>query len=111
MSSFDILCLRSFIATLTVLRVINAVARTVVDAQLVNALADALPVTKGTGFQAVETRHDPCTRRGIPEVREPLSHRRLAVDSLILADLHLWIVAEKLRLANTILLVADTEVP
>jgi hypothetical protein len=119
MSSFDILCLRSFIATaqddderLTVLRVINAVARAVVDAQLANAVADALPVTQESGLQAVETRHDPCTRRAIPEVREPLSHRRLAVDSLVLADLHFWIVAEKLRLGQYIKLVGgDGGVP
>jgi hypothetical protein len=100
MSLFDILCLRSLIATaqedderLTVLRVVNAVTRTVVDPQLANALADALPVPSESGFQAVETRHDPCTRRGIPEVREPLSHRRLAIDTPVLADLDLGIVA------------------
>lgn len=100
MSSFDILCLRSFIATtqedderLTVLRVIHAVSRTVVDPQLANAPADALPVTQQSGSQAIETRHDPCTRRGIPEVRKPLSHRRLSIDGLVLADFHLGIVA------------------
>jgi hypothetical protein len=100
MSSFDILCLRSFIATaqedderLTVLRVIHAVTRTIIDPQLAHAFADTLPVASKAGFQPVKTRHDARPRRGIPEVREPLSHRRLAVDSLVFADLHLGSVA------------------
>jgi len=98
MSSFDILCLRSLIASAqedyecpTILRVINAVTRTIVDPQFANPLADTLPVTKESNLPAVEAR--PCTRDRIPEIREPLSHRRLAVDSLVLADLHLRIVA------------------
>jgi len=41
-----------------------------------------------------------------------LSHRRLAVDSLVLADLHFRIVAEKLRLGQYIKLVGgDGGVP
>jgi hypothetical protein len=100
MSSFDILRLRSLIATAqedderrTVLRVIHAVTRTVVDPQLAHAFAEALPVAEESGFQAVETRHYTRTGRGITEVREPLSHRRMAVDTLVLANLHLSIVA------------------
>jgi len=100
MSSFDILCLRSLIASaqedyecLTILRVINAVTGTTVDPQFANALTDTLPVTQESGLQAVEPRHDPRTRGGIPEIREPLSHGRLPVDSPVLTDLHLRIVA------------------
>jgi hypothetical protein len=95
MSSFDVLRLRSLIATaqeenecLTVLRVIHAITRSVIDPQLAYALADTLPVAQEPGLQAVQARHDARPRRGIPETREPSSHWRLAVDSLVLADLH-----------------------
>src|SRR5215472_1547710 len=61
MSSFDILCLRSLIASaqedyecVTILRVINAVTRTIIDPQFANAPTDTLPVTQESGLQAVE---------------------------------------------------------
>ena len=82
MSSFDILRL-----------CLHAVAWTVVDPQLAHAFTYALPVPEESGLQAVEPRHDPRTRGGIPQIREPLSHGRLPVDSLVLTDLHLRIVA------------------
>lgn len=91
MSSFDVLCLRSLIATaqeedecLTALREIHAVTWSVMDPQLAYAFADTLAVAQESGLQAIQAR----PRRNIPKIREPLSHGRLAVDSLVLANLH-----------------------
>jgi hypothetical protein len=100
MSSFDVLWLRSLIAStqeenkcLIVLRVIHPITGAVVDPQLAHAFSDPLPVAQESGLQAVEPRHDARPGRGIPESREPLSHGRLAVDILVLTNLHEHIVA------------------
>lgn len=96
----DIFRLGSLVATtqeqderLAVPRVIHAVAGTVVDAQLANALADALPIAEKPDFQSIEPRDDASTRLGIAEPREPFSYRRSAASRLVLADFHAGIVA------------------
>ena len=98
----DISGLGSLVATtqeqderLAVLRVIHAVAGTVVDAQLANALADALPIAEEPGFESIEPRNDARTRPGIAEPREPFSHRHPAVSRLVLADFHIGYCSRK----------------
>jgi len=100
MCLLDIFGLGSLVATtqeqderLAVLRVIHAVAGTVVDAQLANAFADALPIAEKPGSQSIEPRDEARTRPGIPEPREPFSYRRSAARRLVFADFHAGIVA------------------
>ena len=102
MCLLDIFGLGSFVATtqeqderLALLRVIHAVARTVVDAQLANALAEALSIAEEPCFQSIEPRNDARTRPGIAKPREPFGHRHPAVSRLVLADFHIGYCSPK----------------